>query len=194
MDLLLKTKPFFKQSSLQKILSKKLQNGTLYYQIKWLNGSSSWDSLEDLEPYKDQIESFEKSLLRKEKILNFDDEKPWKRVKKQKKTHKKLVQIEGSFKENDKIQKILLIKVLLNEETGEKEIFALVEWQIRPSGTTPFCSLINTKEIRLNDPGLLISFYEKKIEFTPYPISMERTEELYHLFFENDKEPLNSLH
>ena len=177
---------------LEQILSKKLGgDNILYYEVKWRNSPSpSWEPFDKLAIYREILDKFDISYSRKENRLKImqQDEKSIKRIKtkpSQRENPMKIEQTEGRFELGDKAKEILLAKIVTDEETKVKEIFCLVEWQQRNTGNTPLCTLISTKELRKFEPVMLINFYEKKVVFRPSPINLNRTEELYKLYFEH---------
>lgn len=174
-----------KSGFLEQILNKKTGgDNILYYQVKWKSSEKPcWEPVDKLQVFSSLLEKYDKSH---EKALK-KDPKSAKTLKPKptlREIPNKIDVCEGKFDSGDQAKEILLAKCIFNEITQEKEIFCLVEWHTRSNGSTPFCSFLNTKEIRLHDPVLLINFYEKRVVLEPIPVTMGRTEELYKEFFE----------
>jgi len=186
-----------KPNPIEQIISKKMGGDNIwYYEVKWRNTPCPcWEPIDKLQSYKEMIEKFEKFNFRKEtkeKILleGEEKEKPIKRIKQkpgQKEIPSRIEYSEGKFELGDRAKDIILMKIVKNEFSNEKEMFCLVEWMTRSNGATPLCTLVNTKELRKYEPGLLIDFYEKKVVFYTVPITMARTEELYSYYYSDKK-------
>ena len=184
-----------KPNPLEQVIAKKMGGDNIwYYEVKWRNSAvPCWEPIDRMQPYKEMIEKFEKFNSRKEnreRLLQESEDKPVKKIKRNptsKDIPTRIEYSEGRFELGDKARDIILLKLVKNDQNKEKDIMCLVEWMPRSNGATPLCTLVNSKELRKQDPALLIEFYEKKVSFYSVPLSLARTEELYQYYHSKRK-------
>lgn len=165
-----------KSFNVANILRKKIMNGKPYYYIEWEGyplSEATWEPLKNLQCCMDLVHDFEEKNEKKQQLpisLNKPKKislKNLKRLARQRiqKTRKIIFHEEfyryGSFKEGDKAKRIVFIK----KDLKNKKLMCAVEWQKRENGLQPSSTFYTNEEIKLNDPKILIDYYESKLKF-----------------------------
>ncbi len=160
----------------EKILSRRVNNGKLQYKIKWKNypiNQSTWEPMENLTTVKEMLEDFDIKLAqeefdKKQKIIEMKKEKIIKlKEEEENEETKEDDSKEIGSEENKKVYYIDegLIRVVKVKKTNGK-LIAIVDKKEKNGQYEKVIQkyMCSTKELRVKNPWILIDFYESKMK------------------------------